>query len=220
MYSNAFYEKHKHDKYSQNGEDGVVAAILAQLKIDQGWVCEFGAWDGKHLSNTFRLVELGFRAVFIEGSDEKFAALEKTCRSFPNIVPVLGMVSHDPNSLLSLDNILKRTEIPHDFTLLSIDIDSYDYQVWQSFLNYKPRIVIIEINSSCDPKRADYVHSEQKNMNGTGFLPTLQLGLLKGYSLLCHTGNMIFIRNEDAAQFDIPADPQTCFRQDWRKYWK
>lgn len=39
---------------------------------------------------------------------------------------------------------LKQTDIPNDFELLSIDIDSYDYQVWKSLKVYKPKIVIIE----------------------------------------------------------------------------
>jgi hypothetical protein len=37
--------------HSQNGEDGIVAELLKRLKLNRsgGWVCEFGAWDGKHL---------------------------------------------------------------------------------------------------------------------------------------------------------------------------
>ena len=53
--------------YSQNGEDGVINALLAIFRIRHGWVCEFGAWDGRYLSNTFNLVENGFSGVFIEG---------------------------------------------------------------------------------------------------------------------------------------------------------
>ncbi len=29
-------------------------------------VCEFGPWDGKHLSNTFYLVEKGYRSVLLK----------------------------------------------------------------------------------------------------------------------------------------------------------
>ena len=57
------------------------------------------------------------------------------------------MVDHNDSSN-SLDDLLKQTDIPNDFDILSIDIDTYDYQVWKSLKVYKSKIVIIEINSS------------------------------------------------------------------------
>ena len=32
---------------SQSGEDGIVEEVLKRLNISSGWVCEFGAIDGK-----------------------------------------------------------------------------------------------------------------------------------------------------------------------------
>ena len=57
MYSNNFYNEFKKDNHSQNGEDGIIEELLNRLQIKSGWVCEFGAWDGIHLSNTFNLVK-------------------------------------------------------------------------------------------------------------------------------------------------------------------
>lgn len=215
LYTNALYEDNKLDIYSQNGEDGVIRAILEKLNVQRGWVCEFGAWDGKHLSNTFALVQKGFKAVFIEGDPARFEALEHTCRSYPNITALLAYVDHNRQHENSLDNLLTRTGIPQDFVLLSIDIDSYDFQVWQSLETYQPRIVIIEINSSVDPKNTDWIHKRQTHMEGTGFGATLELAKEKNYKLLAHTGNMIFVREEDAHLFAIPQDPYTCFRTNW-----
>ena len=50
-----------------------------------------------------------------------------------------------------MDNLLEKTNLPKDFEILSIDIDSYDLEVWESLVFYKPKIVIIEINSSYPP---------------------------------------------------------------------
>ena len=48
--------------------------ISHRLGIGRGTLVEFGAWDGRHLSNTCHLVESrGYSAVLIEG-DEKRAA--------------------------------------------------------------------------------------------------------------------------------------------------
>ena len=53
------FNKYQSDIYSQNGEDGVIAEILTHLQLwdKDNWCVEFGAWDGKHLSNTFALVQ-------------------------------------------------------------------------------------------------------------------------------------------------------------------
>jgi hypothetical protein len=69
LYSNLFYNKFAKDIYSQNGEDGIIEEILNKLEINNGYVCEFGAWDGVHLSNTFNLVTKGFNAVFFIRND-------------------------------------------------------------------------------------------------------------------------------------------------------
>lgn len=41
--------------------------------------------------------------------------------------------------------------MPKDFDILSIDIDSCNYQVWASIKEYSPKIVIIEVNSYLPP---------------------------------------------------------------------
>ncbi len=195
MYSNIFYNSFKKNIRSQNGEDGIIEELLKRLNIDNGWVCEFGAWNGKHLSNTFNLVEnKDFNAVFIEGDKNKYKDLLKTVKEFPKIVPIEAMVDHNDSSN-SLDNLLKQTEIPNDFDILSIDIDSYDYQVWKSLKVYKPKLVIIEINSSIKVNNDIHIHSPGK-YQGTGFKPTYDLGLEKGYKFILHTGNMFFIRDD------------------------
>jgi len=197
-YTNFFYKKYKKNVYSQNGEDGVLEEILKRLDIKNGWVCEFGAWDGKHLSNTFKLVEENYNAVYIEGHEKRYEDLLKTIEEYPNIIPIKAYVDHN-DSENSLDNLLKQTNIPIDFDLLSIDIDSYDYQVWKSLKNYKPKIVVIEINSSVKDTNEKHIHEPPK-YQGTGFKPTYDLGIEKGYTFALHTGNMIFIRND---LFDI-----------------
>ncbi|MCH8063598.1 MAG: hypothetical protein IH861_13975 [Chloroflexi bacterium] len=42
---------HKRTVTSQDGEDGIVEFIFDRLGVEKGLCVEFGAWDGKHLSN-------------------------------------------------------------------------------------------------------------------------------------------------------------------------
>jgi hypothetical protein len=67
LYTNYFYNTYSKNIYSQNGEDGIVEELLKRLNINNGWVCEFGAWDGIHLSNTFNLVKKGFMQYLLKG---------------------------------------------------------------------------------------------------------------------------------------------------------
>ena len=213
-------QKFKRNVYSQNGEDGVVKEIINRLDLNNKknlWCCEFGAWDGRHSSNTFVLVErCDFNAIYIEGDKNKFKHLLKTAKQFPKIIPINLVVERNELSINSLDNILLKTKIPKDFDILSIDIDSYDLDVWESLKNYKPKIVIIEINSSILP---GILQRHDSKTQGNSFSSTLSVAKNKGYKLVCHLGNCIFVR-EDLINFLKIDDkffdhPELLFQNDW-----
>ena len=46
------FEIYKKNIFSQYGEDGIIDEILKRLqRVSNKQCCEFGAWDGKFLSN-------------------------------------------------------------------------------------------------------------------------------------------------------------------------
>lgn len=213
-YENFFYEKYKKDIFSQNGEDGVIEEILKRLNLEDRWCCEFGAWDGKYLSNTYKLIKEGYNAVLIEGDEKKYIELLKTSEEYPSIIPINRFVDLSENTL---DNILSDTIIPKDFTLLSIDIDTNDYQVWDSLKNYKPIVVVIEINSEAYPFDYEWIHNDDKNIFQTSWGAMYELAKNKGYEFVCHTGNMIFVRKDyfEKLGVELPENPIYNFRRFW-----
>lgn len=213
------FNKYKKNYFSQAGEDGVILELLKRLKINNRknkWCCEFGAWDGIHGSNTFNLVKkFNYNAVYIEGDKNKYKDLLKTKKSFTKIIPFNYYIGYKKKSSL-LDVILKKTKIDKNFDILSIDIDSYDLAVWKSLKNYSPKIVIIEINSSIPPG-IEQIHSSNKV--GNSFSSTVNFAKKKGYELVCHTGNCIFIKKRYLNKLKFKKkyikNPELLFDNSW-----
>lgn len=205
--------------HSQNGEDGVLEYIFDKIHVNlpkEKWCVEFGAWDGKHLSNTFRLVEQGWNAVYIEEDEAKYQDLLVTAEEYPKIIPICSKVTFGEKDDTNLNALLKSVNMPDDYELLSIDIDSYDLAVWNAY-HGKPKVVVIEINSSIRPNITQWHDGETKQ--GNSFTSTLEVAYDKGYTLVCHTGNMIFVRNDLAPKIGLDeeslSNPNILFRANW-----
>jgi len=205
--------------YSQNGEDGVLTEILQRLEIRTGVFVEFGAWDGKHLSNTYYLLEQGWSGVYIEGDKKKYQELVHNMEGFSAHVELVNAYV-EPTGRHTLDNVLASTRIRREFEVLSIDVDSCDWQIWESFHNYTPTVVIIEINSSVPV--GIYQTHRGKEAQGSSFTSTVELGSMKGYTPVCHTGNLIFVRNTAVQHLKLPEMdilfPETLFDYSWKRF--
>ncbi len=206
-YLNAPFTKYMKNFCSQSGEDGVVLEILdrigiASKKVSGNPVCiEFGAWDGKHLSNTFHLVQThGWDAYYIEGDAKRFEDLILTSKLYPNITPINSWISPNSSSENSLNRILRKYDCPTNVEVLSIDVDSCDLDIWESLTEVNPLIVVIEVNSSIPP---GILLRQGKNINGNSFSAVLQVASSKGYKLVAHTGNMILVKSEIVKKLDI-----------------
>jgi hypothetical protein len=207
--------RNRRNYYSQNGEDGVIEEILNRLQISHGFCVEFGAWDGQYLSNTYHLIHSGgWRGLYIEGDPDRFGDLIKNEMVVAErIVPVQRFVAASGEN--TLDEILTEYKVPKQFELLSIDIDGNDLDVWASLRSFQPQIVIVEVDSSIEPKVSmapTNGHLEPSFANG------LRLGQEKGYVLVCHTGNMIFVHQELAGKLHLGEDvvePEMLFDDRW-----
>jgi hypothetical protein len=198
--------------HSQNGEDGVIEEINRRLGLTTGWFVEFGAWDGKHLSNTFLLLEKGWQGIYIEADRQKFATLNTNMAAFQGRATTLCAFV-EPEGKNSLDQLLAQTRLPCDFDLLSIDIDTCDWHIWRSLKNYQPKVVVIEINSFIPV--GIYQTHRGGAIVGSSFSAMVDLATRKGYHLVCHTGNLIFVRNDLIVKLGLPDDdlhfPETLF---------
>lgn len=184
--------------YSQSGEDGIIQQFLSLISDSHSlskWCVEFGAWDGKFLSNTFNLIEnFSYKGIYIEGSEKRFLDLKKNMETFEVIClnKYIGLDAHN-----SLDYILSNTPIPTDFDILSIDIDGCDFHILESIKKYRPKIIIVEYNPTI-PNDVYFVQQADFSVNhGASALAIQKLAKSKDYTVVAMTEtNLILLENK------------------------
>ena len=211
------YLDYRKNDHSANGEDGILEKLFSDLNITNGIVCEFGAWDGLNDSNTAMLWTHGYQAVLIENDKNRFEQLKQnTSKHDVECINVAvqgarkkgmrGIEEWEASDFPTvedrekadidycIDNILEKSKFnitSDNFALMSIDIDSYDYYVFNSIEKYFPKVLILEVSSGYLPAR-DHISEN----DGCSIKSAYELGIEKGYKMVCHCGNVIFVRDD------------------------
>jgi len=193
--------KYKSNSFSQNGEDGVIAAIFRLIGVTTRRCCEFGAFDGVHQSNCRRLILDGWSALMIEGDAERFAQLRRTYQDNPRVTSVQAWVDVDRKTL---DAIARSTGFD-DLDFLSIDVDGLDYEIFEN-LGLTPRVVCVEVNAGHDPQAERPVAKDVARENvGQPLKVFMRAADRQGYDLVCYTGNAFFVRRDAMAGSGLSA---------------
>jgi hypothetical protein len=215
------FDAYRRNINSQNGEDGVIEELVRRIGIQEPGTCvEFGAGNGRDFSNTLRLIERNWRAVYIEADEASARACHDLAAKYqPGQVTVLhGLVGLEPHTGLDAMLFAAASDID-EVDVMSIDIDSYDLAVWRNIHAYRAKIVVIEINSGI-PVGVMQEHGDGKQ--GNSFSSMLALGREKGYTLACHTGNLVFVDDEYAGKIGLKAEeivhPEILFDDTWVKW--
>jgi hypothetical protein len=199
---------------SQCGEDGVIRRALEIIGARDRWCVEFGAWDGRHASNTFALIDReGYSAVLIESDRVRYEALVRTHSARDGVTALHRQVSFEGPD--RLDEILAPTRVPPDFDLLSIDIDGNDYHVWEALQRYRPKLVVIEFNPTI-PNEIDFVQPRDLAVSqGSSLTAVARLAAAKRYRLIHATAvNGIFVDDRYFARFNIDSPSPAALRAD------
>ncbi|MCF7844224.1 MAG: hypothetical protein K9M03_00150 [Kiritimatiellales bacterium] len=192
------------NNYSQNGEDGIIHAIFKMIGTTNKYCVDFGAWDGKHMSNTYYLRKHeGWKGLMMDGDP----------------YPGTG-VKHEFINAENIEELFKKYEVPEKFDLLSIDIDGNDYWVWKAITNYTPHVVVIEYNACIPykpavtvPYKAEFIW-DKTDYYGVSLSALVKLGKEKGYTLLGTDKNGVnafFVQDELVnGNFEVP-EPEKLY---------
>ena len=191
--------------FSQNGEDGVIEAILRGIGTLTQTFVEFGIESGIEGNCVFLADVLGWDGLFMEGDRDRYAFLEAKYRLRGGVRTVCADVGpHNINALL------RAAGVPSQLDVLSVDVDGIDYWIWKAIDAVRPRLVVIEYNAALDPDQRLVQPLEPRvSWDGTDYFGA-SIGALrtlahtKGYRLV-HTDlagvNAFFVAQELAGQF-------------------
>ena len=203
--------KHEYQVFSQNGEDGIIQEIFNRIGTTNKYFIEFGVEDGLECNST-NLLYKKWSGLWIEGSPEFSKSVSIR---FKDLIQSGNLAIK--NAFINAENIqslFDEAGAPAEPDLLSIDIDYNDYYVWKAITKYKPRVVIIEYNSTFRPDTHFVVRYDPKRVwdkssyFGASLFALEELGREKGYSLVgcVFSGSNAFFVRDDLVQdlFEAP----------------
>jgi len=135
--------------FSNFDEERIIERFAAELLPpgEPRTAVDLGAGDGIKGSNTYALFRGGWRGLGVEGDPRRARRLAHAYRELEGVAACHAVVT--PSNVVEL---LEAHRVGRDFSLLSLDIDSYDYWVLDRLLgSFRPRLVVTEINEKIPP---------------------------------------------------------------------
>jgi hypothetical protein len=188
--------------YSQNDEDGILQEIFRRIGVADKTFLEFGVESGVE-NNSLLLLHQGWRGAWLEAGERHIESINKTFKHFIDAGQLTAV-----NTLVTRGNInriITDLGLPKDLDLISIDIDSNDYYIFEDLSAVSPRVVCIEYNARfLPPTKAVIPYNEDFRWRGTDYFgASLQsltdLADRKGYRLVaCNLSgaNAFFVRDD------------------------
>lgn len=207
--------------FSQNGEDGIVLALLSRYGVQHGHTCEFGfsIYENNTISSA---LYFGIHSTFIDGSHK----VVKQARQVIDRLKSPGLRAQQ--AFLTQENVdatLTSLGLPNAIDVISIDVDGNDYWLWNAISSIRARIVVVEYNASFgsaatvsvpyDPHFNRLRAHPSGLYHGASLKALVGLGIRKGYAFLGvdRAGlNAYFVDAAIAHTEDIIPTPDNGFR--------
>jgi len=140
--------------FSQNGEDGILQFLLAQVKDLTYRSVEIGAGDGIENNTTNLLVHHGYRGLLVDPSwaleyiGTEFFRRVHTTQEHP---PVLRREFAEVDNV---NDLVSSAGFAGDIDVLSIDVDGNDFWIFEALTVVNPTVVVLELNLQLGPEAA------------------------------------------------------------------
>lgn len=133
--------------FSAFNEDKLIFDLLINIPDINKFYVDIGANDGVSKSNTRRLALNGWKGLCFELDPLHVRSFKNTYHDLNDV-----RICEVKVTPVNVSELLVANDVPKDFGVLSLDIDSYDYFVLEKLLNsFRPTILIVEINEKIPP---------------------------------------------------------------------
>jgi hypothetical protein len=129
---------------SYAGEFGHLDKLLSSLNLKGGTVVDIAAGDGCNQSSTLGFFRRkGWSGLAVEMDPLNFSKLSFLYADYPEV-----RLSRSRVTPMTVEALLASNEIPKNFELLNLDIDSYDLHIIEAMLcaGYCPKVITMEVN--------------------------------------------------------------------------
>jgi len=186
--------------FSHFEEDGKLLYIFSLLGMTNKTFVDIGSNDGVNSNCANLAINFGWRGLFIDADKKVIERGIHFYKRYPdpwNYKPkfICSKVTKD-----NINNIIENAGYKGEVGLVSIDLDSFDYWIWNALEVIKPMVVIIEIDLKFGLEDIVLAYDEKSiSNNGASAHAMAKLGKKKGYR---HVGsnqyghNMIFVHND------------------------
>lgn len=200
--------------HSQNGEDGILMQLFSRIGATSRTFLEFGCGTGLECNSANLALGFGWSGLLLDGND---LHIVKARTFFDDHLGAYADRVGTRAAFVTPDNINdlldEVTPDGAELDLLSIDVDSIDYWIWDAIddSRHRPRVVIAEYNASFGPTRsvtvADKNGFDPFDKHPSGFYHGISLaaahkiGTARGYQLIGVDSagvNAFFVRRDVA----------------------
>lgn len=198
--------------FSQFGEDGIIQYLINKVPIKNEIFIELGVGDYSESNTRFLLMNNNWQGKIVNSGTEHIDYLyNKKNGDFSyryEIEAVSAFIDKE-----NINQIIKDFHLPEDIGILSIDLDGIDYWIWDAITTIKPRIVIVEYNSTFGSSHAitvpykkdfDRTKAHYSNMYfGASLSALCSLATKKGYQFVGSNSagvNAFFVRKDLATK--------------------
>ena len=188
---------------SQHEEDGITLALLRAAGVRHRTFVEIGC--GSTGGNSAMLAyELGWSGLMVDASKKAVEGARQLFQFNPGVRVVKARLE-----TRTVDAFLVRQGAAGEVDFMSIDIDSFDYWLWNAITACTPRVLVMEYNGLFGRERAVTVPDvprppvAPKGYGGASLAALEKLARAKGYGLvLCEDAgiNAFFLRDDVAPE--------------------
>jgi hypothetical protein len=203
------------------GETQAIQDILSKIGDHSSYLVDIGASDGITQSSTVKfLVDYKYSGLLFEYEPKNFSKLAFLYNDRIDVTLTKAKIT--PNNIVKF---MESYAVPRDFSLLNLDIDSYDLEVLRSLLvgGFHPKVISIEINEIFPPNiEFEVVYSADHSWQGDHFFGCSVASAEKtlrtlGYSLVkIEYNNGFFVSNSLADKFDLKRNIFELYDQGYR----